>query len=474
MRRVMVAALMAMAMLAACSSDDDEGDAAATTAATEATGGAETTAADTTTADTTAVTTATTVGADTTAATDDTTGATTGDTLPDFEPDPRAPGVTDTEIKVGVAYLDLTAIKDVINVDNGDYQAAYQAMFDDINAEGGIHGRMLVPVYSPINPTGTAGPAAACTMMTQDEPAFVAVGYFGGDDVLCFVELNETAVVGGQMSDERLARADTPWFSPEISEDLEAAVITKLANDGLLDGNVAVLGTTADQVSWENKLQPALTEAGVEAVDVAFVDVSGGPESVYAQSAVFAERFNSLGADQVLVIGNGAGPGWFTGLATTSFRPQTLVTSGDSMLSWANDPANDTSILENTILGGAFDPSEVFPEMGGATEECVDAMAAAGLELKVESALGEDDPQQSVSSFSACRQMQLLRAILERAGAELDYGSFRAAGESLGEIELAGIAEPFNFGPPPAADGDQVPAVYQWDPASATFALITD
>ena len=57
--------------------------------------------------------------------------------------DTRAPGVTADAIKVGVVYVDLSSLKDILHIDNGDFAKAYQASIDDINAHGGIHGRKL-------------------------------------------------------------------------------------------------------------------------------------------------------------------------------------------------------------------------------------------------------------------------------------------------------------------------------------------
>ena len=69
----------------------------------------------------------------------------------------KAPGVTETSIKVGVTYPDLEAIRDVIVLDYGDYEATFQALFDDINENGGIHGRTLEPVFAAVNPIGPDG-----------------------------------------------------------------------------------------------------------------------------------------------------------------------------------------------------------------------------------------------------------------------------------------------------------------------------
>ena len=141
--------------------------------------------------------------------------------------DTRAPGLTADTIKVGVTYVDLSKLKDVIGIDHGDYETAYKAEFDAINAAGGIHGRKLEPIIVPVDPQGTASADAACTQLTQDDPVFVTVGFFLGDGVLCFVDTNDTAVIGGEMNEERLAQAKAPWYAVDPSSDLESDVVRK-------------------------------------------------------------------------------------------------------------------------------------------------------------------------------------------------------------------------------------------------------
>jgi hypothetical protein len=133
-----------------------------------------------------------------------------------------APGVTDDSVKIGVTYVDLESLGDVVDISHGDYEAAYEALFDDINAHGGINGRTLEPVIVPINPVGTAASDAACVELTEDEDVFMVIGFFLDDGVLCPLGTHQTAVIGGAMSPERLRRAQAPWVTNEAGTDLQA------------------------------------------------------------------------------------------------------------------------------------------------------------------------------------------------------------------------------------------------------------
>jgi len=151
-------------------------------------------------------------------------------------PTAPAPGVTDDSVKIGVTYVDLASLGDIVTIDHGDYESAYQALFDDINANGGINGRIVDPVIVPINPVGTEASDAACVQLTEDEDVFAVIGFFLDDGVLCPLEAHETAVIGGVQTPERLDRAAAPWFSPEGSSDFQVEVVRALAEQGELDG----------------------------------------------------------------------------------------------------------------------------------------------------------------------------------------------------------------------------------------------
>ena len=79
---------------------------------------------------------------------------------------PPSQGVTATAIRIGIPYIDLSAIRKFgITLDQGDYPDAYNAIIADLNAHGGVDGRKLVPYLLPVSPVGTA-PAATGTSST--------------------------------------------------------------------------------------------------------------------------------------------------------------------------------------------------------------------------------------------------------------------------------------------------------------------
>lgn len=93
-------------------------------------------------------------------------------------------GVTATTITVGITY---TTNGDAANaalgaggITTGDTRADAQAVVDEVNARGGIHGRRLRPVYYPYDANSTQTRQqqddAACARFTQDNKVLAVLG----------------------------------------------------------------------------------------------------------------------------------------------------------------------------------------------------------------------------------------------------------------------------------------------------------
>ncbi len=377
-------------------------------------------------------------------------------------PSGPAPGVTEDSIKVGITYVDLDALGDVANLDHGDYAGAYEALIDEINAEGGIHGRTIEPIVVGINPVGTASAEAACVELAEDEQVFAMVGFLSGEAVLCPLETHQTAVIGGEMTPQRLERAQAPWYSAEPSADLESEAIRALAEAGELDGTLGVFGGTAEEQQIEDVVLPLLAELGIEPVETAVV--TAPPDditAVNAEIAVFAERFEAAGIDQVLITGQ-SGLGWAGGVESTDYRPELRITNYNSIQAFANDTGRDLSILDGTVAGNLYSPSQRIWELP-AMQACIAVLEEAGVEVPEPDALPEDAGALYQAGISACRDVALLRALLEAAGEDLNYASLVAGADGL-EVELPTQPEPVTYGPAPSADGDPPAYLSDWDP----------
>ena len=384
--------------------------------------------------------------------------------------DTRAPGVTADSIQVGVVWVDLSSLESILHINQGDFPKAYQAIVDDINAKGGIHGRKLVATIVGVNPTSQSAADAACTKLTQDTKVFVAVGFFLADNVLCYVNTNATATIGGAQTPSRLAQAKAPWFSTDAGENLEINVVKSLAKAGKLNGKVAVMSTAADQGLLNDKIKPALKAAGITPVASAVLDApTNDTTATYAQAATISERFKAAGATQVILVGESAPGSYLPGLAKTDYRPQLVFADLNGTQAYTSNKGNDFSVLKGSITGGPFGPADARLALPGPTKACMDVQRKAGLVIKPSSQVPEGQPDQFVSSALACQQMALLTAILQKAGPTLNYGTFAAAGNSLGKIVLPSFPDAWTFGAPPNADGNPKVYVFQWNSSTNQF-----
>jgi hypothetical protein len=403
---------------------------------------------------------------------DDTADGASSSTAADAPPPTGpAPGVTDDSIKVGVTYLDLEAIAEVVDIDQGDYVAAYTALFDDINANGGINGRMVEPVFEAVSPIGTDSADTACVTLTEDEDVFLAMGFFRTDEPACYLETHQTAVLGGPINNDLLDRIDVPWFSVDAGEDFQGDAITRMADEGLFGDHLGVFAITTEADLMDEVALPALEDAGIEPVDTAVLDAPA--DDVTAQNAavgVIAERFRSAGIDQVLIIGSG-GLTWANGIQSLDYRPQLLVTDKGSIDAFTSTPGDhDLSFLDDAV-GGSIDvaPPDAYdtPEM----QDCLAVQEAAGYPSPDPATLPVEDQGEVAAAFVSCGNVALFRAIVEGAGEDLNYGTLEQAGEQLGELRLPGKPDPYHFGPPPATDGDPAVNLFDWDTDDETFVI---
>jgi hypothetical protein len=378
--------------------------------------------------------------------------------------DTRAPGVTDDTIRLGITYVDLDAIREVVDLDQGDYEATYQALIDDINDAGGIHGRTIEPVFAAVNPIGTAPAEEACLRLTEDDDVFAAIGFFQDDQVLCYLEGHETAVLGGVATQARTERANAPWYSTEGSAESDAKAIAAMADAGELDGRVGVFGSVLSETQTNDVVLPQLEELGIEPVDTAILDAPQDDVTAQNQAtSVIAERFRSEDIDTVLVVGSAALP-IANGLAPLDYRPRLLFTSRIAVNAYTSGIAPDLSMFDGAVLGAV--DNEVFDEP--AMEECLATLEEAGISgITDPREAAPGDPLPFVAASAACRNVTLFAAIAEAAGPDLTYGTFHQGAESLDALHLPGSVDDYDYSA--GLDGDLPLYLFDWDPADEQF-----
>ena len=448
--------------LTACNSGSADKAAATTPKSAPATAAATTP----TPKDTTAATTADTAVKDTTAAT---TAATTADTEPVIEG--PAPGVTDTAIKIGVTVVDFEALKAAgLEYKIGEVKTAWQALADDINASGGINGRKLEMSIIPIQPGPPAPAEEACVKLTEDDDVFIFTGFFLGDTVLCPVDVHATAVIGAGITPEGLAQAKAPWISNEADGDVPKAVLAAFSKAGKLGGTVGVFAAAIDQAALDNQILPKLKELGITPAEVGIDDSPPGDQAATQASVkVIAERFKAANVDTIVLVG-GSGANWPTNMADdASYRPQLLFTQANAIQSFAsNAQTTDTSILKGALVGGLYGPDQaVYDE--AEMQKCIAILNKAGVAITPPNPADANDKQYQMA-FLSCPQMAILKAWLEAAGKNLNYGTLTAAIDGL-KVKVPGDPTERTYGAGSATDGDPAAFLFAWDEATKGVVL---
>lgn len=384
-------------------------------------------------------------------------------------------GVTADTIKVGITYPDLAAIRSVVNIDHGDYKAAYTAIINDINSRGGINGRKLVPVFAPVNPIGTAPADAACTKLTEDDKVFAVLG--AATNPQCYITTHGVPIVGTNVSSSQATGAKAPWFNATLTTDHALTkLLDVLAKQGVFKGHkVGVVGQSEDQADVNNLALPELKKLGVPVAQTAIndaptTDVNAG----YQQYKLIANKFQAAGVDLVVAVGN-ASSGWPKGLQVnnSSYLPRLVAGYRDGLASYVADSSgNDPKVLQEAVTGNG-QPSPTVSWNDPLMKSCVALVQAAEPNAKINSPITATakTPNTWVSPSLSCQNVALFQDIVKAAGSTLNNSTFNRAGESLSSVVLPGFGGAALHYGPSNHDGDGPIYLSHYDAASKTLVI---
>ena len=344
-----------------------------------------------------------------------------------------ADGVTKDEIKIGITYPDLDAIRSVTNTNHGDYEKAYRAVIDDLNKHGGIDGRKVVPVFAKINPLGTAPAQEACIKLTEDEKVFVAMSFFNTDAPLCFVSSHDTPILGGQTTPENLAKAKAPWVTLESGAEIGDRQIDALAKSGALKGKLGIVGIADEKISQlDGVVVPALKRNKITGTSAIIDAPSSDPVLAVQQATTIMERFKSDGVKTVLLVG-GAVTAVVNALSRSDYRPKLVANNARNLASTASNPATDPSVVKTAV---AADFGFIFDDP--ALKKCFGVVEKATGHKIVEN-VPQGEPQYRVSAQTACEYISLLSTLAKAAGKNLTVDSFGKAIDKTKTLKVTGL-----------------------------------
>jgi hypothetical protein len=381
-----------------------------------------------------------------------------------------SPGVTDTEIKIGVAYPDFTSVQKYIKIDHGDYQAVYKALINKINADGGINGRKIVPVFSGIDISTPAASDEACVKLTRDTTVFAVMGDINQDEPLCYVQTQKTALIGGPLTAANYAKARAPWFSFDQGGDKAASGLRILADSGAFTGKkVAVVANAVDENAVRTVVLPALKNLGVTPVETGYLTIDTSDQSVYTKAAsVFIQKIQAEGVDTVVVFG-GTGSQFPTQVAATSYRPRLLFTDNGTAEVYATSKENAKYL---PVLAGSATTGDVAeytdPVFTACAKTVDDAVPAARGNVVDPTTQKNGAAKWGVATSIACAELAIFEAIAAKAGRNLTYQSFEQAGFALGRFAVPTFKNTATFSRS-TPSGAIAPTLYTFDPSRGQF-----
>ncbi len=189
-------------------------------------------------------------------------------------------GVSAHSINVVFPISNLTSLSSEMGF-AGDVEFTQQAQairlyVNQINRQGGIHGRKINAIIPTFDPTNEAEMRALCKTWTEGSPPVFAVvdgiGDWTGDDELCITQEGHTPFIGAWTTVSNWTTLGSPylwWTGPDQASILSTLVAWGLSNGTIGYGHklgVIVGDRASDQLALKQYLEPDLQRAGITPV----------------------------------------------------------------------------------------------------------------------------------------------------------------------------------------------------------------
>lgn len=373
--------------------------------------------------------------------------------------DAAGPGLTDTTIKIGFVVLDqMAGGSGFITADQGDAREQVNAMVDAVNADGGIAGREIEPVFQEFDTTtdSVQTESALCTAFTEDDAVFAVVllGQREPSARQCYKDANTLMLDASGLGLPKSVYDDlAPFFFAVSTTTLDAYAETEvdvLDEAGFFDGaKVGVLIEANDDYRqvYEDVLKPALADVGATDPVTAEIDQTTAANAGATVGAA-ASKFKAEGVTALLFLGRGDNVGYFTAIAgPQKYYPKLAVGSFENPGFASRNPALFPKQALQGSQGLGISPTDdglgsslPFPQPGAETE-CVDIYAEAGIEFE-----SRDNANRA---FLFCDALRFLQAAAAEVGEDdpLNATSLADAAGGLGDTWQSAIALGTDFEP---------------------------
>jgi hypothetical protein len=361
---------------------------------------------------------------------------------------PSGKGVTATTIRIGIPYIDLSAIRKFgITLDQGNFPDAYNAIIADLNAHGGVDGRKLVPYIVPVSPVGTAPAATACTQLAGDDKVFVAIAPYQPD---CFLQQGVPTIAGSYQN--VTVSGGVPNFTltpPQAAYD--PVQLKVFAHEGVFKAKK--VGLFAGQATDQTELHAVESTMRALHIPVVQTAVDAGPPgdqaAINQQANIIAQRFQSSGVNEVVAVGEGSLV-WPDALqANQSTYHPPFVATNEGTIETAVLAASISPTYMRGVLTSSPVPSNYEIWHTPFVQQCDRVVRNAYPSDKITPPTNpiSGSDQTFFSVESACINMALFTTIARAAGKDLTLATFEKAGYGLRNVTIPGAASPVSFGP---------------------------
>lgn len=388
---------------------------------------------------------------------------------------PADQGVTATTIQGGNPYVNFVALKSVgVNINEGSFPDAYNAIAAYMNAHGGFDGRKLVMNYAEMNPAVASDQTASCSTLTEDDHIFVA---FAPVFPACYQTTHDTLVLGGSLPGAVTATTAPDFSLAAPDAPFDALMLANFQKRGVFKGKKVAIFYGADSDKPEvTAVQADLKKLGIPLALTA--EDSAVATDVVAsdqETASIAERFKSAGVGVVLGVGGSGSTTWVRAQLDnqSTYKPLYIPTSESSLLSYVETAKGGNPYLDN-VLTATPTPFSYVEWQDPAIQKCVSVVKKAYPSDEIDAPLNPTNPNAAsvpataVSVIQACQYLALFQKIADAAGKNLTVASFTKAGYALKNASIPGAGGPVTFGKnQPYAIGPITVVTYS--PASKTL-----
>ena len=231
-------------------------------------------------------------------------------------------GVTATTIKLGVALIDFSCIRQYTDTIRENQNDIYLTYINDVNQHGGIAGRTIVPVFRYFCPIPGLGATAigTCTKLTEDDKVFAVMGNMydtSGDAQTCVAKTHKVPLLTFDLTRAIIKRSPGGYivYAGSLPERVSAVVVKLITGQhtlngapvtiNLLDGKtVAILAESDRQSTVKTAIEPGLKSLGVKTGDTGYLTLLTG-DTTAAQSALdgFIEKWKVQGVNAIFLSG---------------------------------------------------------------------------------------------------------------------------------------------------------------------------